>query len=624
MGDPISAWSTHGHTLRNKIELEKRRISYANLHYEDVKNRLNMVASPLNHTQKQPVGNKEVERGEIIRHMSVLPSFLDPAKATPDRALTFGVMDWGRLEKWRYQQLQCSPSSSNASPFFSADGSSPQSTRGQCSSPACQTPHRVTLQSHFNISSCLGDVDKFQDLKDASCYEKKTERKDCILYDSYATKLPVSELSIDTGNCRTRLSSLKGKMKIQNEVVSEPHTRNPCSTSGNNTPEKKRSSFCSTKSDLKTRFVSPVRRFSFSTKRDESPVSRKSMADNTCVSNRSPSSPLRRLLEPLFPLKATSSRKSTEIPREGSKIKAKAKLELSNCSEVISDGDLDRNDTIKAFFQTAVKNGRPLFTFAVENSNNILAATVRDLSSSEKDNNNHWIYTFFTVDEIKKKNGNWFSHSKKDKVHGYVPNMTAQMAVSNRSVSNFDTREFSLYRVDPNRVDELAGIVVKFSGNVEDEENQERFSTTVILPGGNHGVSSNGKPSPLIERWRSSGVCDCGGWDLGCRLRTLTNQVQSTRRSDSPTGQFELFFEGDVTNERRFFSLCPLKDAIFSTEYNSSLSPFQAFSICISVMDCRKSSQHTDSRTYVAKQVQDDPNPVRFASFPPLSPVGRV
>ncbi|XP_071720723.1 uncharacterized protein [Rutidosis leptorrhynchoides] len=597
MGHPISDRSTHNHALRNKIELEKRRNSYANLHYEDVKNRLNTSASPY-------MEKREIERGEIIRNMSILPSFLDPMKATPDRALSFGVMDWGRLEKWRYQHLQSSPSSSISSPFFSAHGSTPQSTRSQCCSPAPQTPHRVTLQSHFNTSSCLKNVNKFQDFKDAAFYKKKTEPEDCS----------ISELSVDMGNCQTKLSCLKGKMKIQNE----PRTRNSCSTSGNNTPDEKRSSFCSVKSDLKQRYVSPVRRFSFSKKRDESPVSRKSAVDNTFVSNRSSLSPLRRLIEPIFPL-----RKSTEIPRDGSKIKAKSRLDLSNYGEAIKNDDLDRNGTTKAFFQTAVKNGRLLFTFAVENDN-ILAATVRDLSSAEKDNNNRWIYTFFTVDEIKKKNGSWFSHSKKDKGDTFVPNMAAQMTVSTRSVSNCDTREFSLYRVDPNRVDELAGIVVKFSGNVVDEENQVKFSTTVILPGGKHGVSSNGRPSPLIERWRSGGGCDCGGWDLGCRLRTLTNQVQSSRRSDGLTDQFELFCEGDVTNERCFFSLRPLKDGIYSTEYNSSLSPFQAFSICISVIECRKSSQLTDSRTYVAKQVEDDSYPVRFASFPPLSPVGRV
>lgn len=86
---------------------------------------------------------------------------------------------------------------------------------------------------------------------------------------------------------------------------------------------------------------------------------------------------------------------------------------------------------------------------------------------------------------------------------------------------------------------------------------------------------------------------------------------------------FSSFSQGDNLNERSFFSLCPLKEGIYSVEYNSSLSVLQAFSICISVVECRKSTQDTESRTYIAKQV-DDLNPLSFASFPPLSPVGRV
>lgn len=40
---------------------------------------------------------------------------------------------------------------------------------------------------------------------------------------------------------------------------------------------------------------------------------------------------------------------------------------------------------------------------------------------------------------------------------------------------------------------------------------------TVVVPRGYHG----GRPSGLIERWRSGGCCDCGGWDLGCPIRVL-------------------------------------------------------------------------------------------------------
>ncbi|XP_076885987.1 uncharacterized protein LOC143535669 [Bidens hawaiensis] len=609
MGDPVPARSNHGQTLRNKFELERRRLSYTDFNYEDLKARLNMAASPSNQTEK--VGNKD----EIVRHMSNLPSYLETRKDT--KTLNFGVMDWEKLQKWQYQHLnKDSPSSSHSSPLFSTGGSTPWSTVGQRFSHSGQRPPKVTLQSHFNTSSCSRNVSKSQPF--------------------YPSKIQEPESLTDTQSYTTNSATLKGKMKIQDPFCNRTLDFDLSPTISHENSEiveksrsfeVKRSSFSSKIANLETgnvtpsklRSMSPMRRFSFSNiKRAESPISQKPATDinndSKSFSTRSQASPLRRLFEPLFQLKSTNSRQSTESPRRDSKVRANS---ISNLD--LKNETCEPTPTRQALFQSVIKNGRPLFTFAIENNNNILAATVRDLSSStEKDSSNHWIYTIFTVDEIKKKNISWLS--RKDKGPGYAPNVTAQMIVTNRSIYNSDTREFSLFRVDP--YDEQAAIVVKFSRN--EEENQERFSTTVILPGGNHGVSSNGKPSPLTDRWRSGGVCDCGGWDLGCRLRILTNQVQPSGRSNSPNGQFELFFQGDVMNKKPFFNLCPMKDGIFSVEYNSSVSPLQAFSMCISVVECRKSSQHQESTTYVAKRVANDPAPVRFASFPPLSPVGRV
>ncbi|XP_027365155.1 uncharacterized protein LOC113872090 isoform X2 [Abrus precatorius] len=48
-------------------------------------------------------------------------------------------------------------------------------------------------------------------------------------------------------------------------------------------------------------------------------------------------------------------------------------------------------------------------------------------------------------------------------------------------------------------------------------------STSILIPAGLHGGprTRNGGPSSLIERWRSGGHCDCGGWDEGCPLTVL-------------------------------------------------------------------------------------------------------
>ncbi|XP_076914096.1 uncharacterized protein LOC143572976 [Bidens hawaiensis] len=302
---------------------------------------------------------------------------------------------------------------------------------------------------------------------------------------------------------------------------------------------------------------------------------------------------------------------------QDSKIKENVKVDCSSSSA----------SRKQARFQMAVKNGRPLFTFTTDDKDNdLVAATVRNLTG--KDENDIWIYTFFTIQEVKKKKSGWLHHGNKDKEQDYLnlPNVIAQMKVSNSSITNCTTREFVLSAVDsgqPNRQildvqveNELAAIVVRFPRKEDEVKNQDSFSMTVILPGGHHSVPRKGEPSPLIERWRSGGRCDCDGWDIGCRLSILANKVHSYTRSNRHES-FDLFLQGDVINKRQFFSLSQVKDGMFSVDYNSSLPLLHAFSICISVIECRKSSRHVELRTCVAKQVDDD-------VYDSLLPVGRI
>lgn len=662
-------------------------------------------SSSSNHSQKQSDGSKQLETEEIVRYMSNLPSYLERGKPIQDRALSFGVMDWGRLEQWQYHHQKpgvvinnkYSPSSSNSSLLSSTGGSSLHSSSVQNSSHAARKPHQVTLRSHLNISP--EEISSKDSQVNHSSEKKTTNRsrpKSRVVKknDFYSQNIHESKSSDDTSSFQTASSSLssKGKKKIQedfqdpynatcdgtlldsnktlvlggkkyedfhsdlnsdipnsflfeNEVVNRKYSqneakskRNPRSASQIKTTEEKefiaslktsggkkgvvavskeRSSFSmSSKSAAPTSVTKTV---------ELPPVSQNSTKGGSTVSQRNNSSPLRRLLNPLFSSKATSVEKS----HEDLHIKAKVKMDLRNCKDIRVDNSCrNKSSTKQALFQMAIKNGRPLFTFAVENNIDILAATVRSLTG--KDDTNSWIYTFFTVHEVKKKKGGWLSHGTKGTNHGYLPNVTAQMTVTNRLISDCATREFVLSSANPGQTDnqileaqlekELAAIVVQFlKKKAEEEENQDCFSTTVILPGGHHSVPRKGEPSPLIERWQSGGVCDCGGWDVGCRLRTLTNTMQSVS-----SGKFELFFQGEVISERPFFSLSPLQEGIYSVEYNSSLSLLHAFSICISVMECRKSSDHSELRTYIAKQVDDDECPVTYASLPPVSPVGRV
>ncbi|XP_057509013.1 uncharacterized protein LOC130791751 [Actinidia eriantha] len=429
--------------------------------------------------------------------------------------------------------------------------------------------------------------------------------------------------------------------------------------------------------------------------------------NNDKPSGRSQSSPLRRLLDPLLKPKAANSQhpsekdptsvdrtcKSSNGRVESSAVQSgKVKLDLTSCKTISVDDSHHKkheSSTLQALLRIVIKNGLPLFTFAVDNNSDILAATMRKANASSK-NDNYWIYTFFTVHELKKKNG-WINHGGKGKSRSYIPNAIAQMTVSDprfsnlanhNSVDEVSIREFVLFALDLTKVeqrmsnlqtqtnDELAAIIVKVPKETSRSLNKygkpsnyvynpsaidgfrengscvrsKDLSAMVILPGGVHGLASKGKPSPLIERWKSGGLCDCGGWDMGCRLSVLSNQTKLARRSSkthNTADKFELFSQGEILEDTPVFSLSPFKEGIFSVEFNSSVSFLQAFSICIAVLNSREpyelselsklfEEKYSEESTVVvndgikaSSQVKPEV-PAIYASYPPLSPIGRV
>ncbi|KAL1827505.1 hypothetical protein ACET3Z_005917 [Daucus carota] len=419
--------------------------------------------------------------------------------------------------------------------------------------------------------------------------------------------------------------------------------------------------------------------------------------DQSNAASRDHFSPLKRLLIPLLKTKVGSPKFSEHSPRNSTTTRRfstsinerrglsdvhppRVKLDFSNLRnpgcDVSRRDTLQGPSTLQAYFQVSAKNDLPLFTFAVDNNSDALAATLR--KSSLRRNDPTWIYTFFSVHEMRRKSGGWLTQGSK--VKDYVPNVVAQMKVSELplsrlgehvSVDQLKTREFVLYAVDVRGTDhqicdtqpnhELAAIVVKFprkmitelngssqkvkvpsnSGDLQEDKfifgNQELFSTTVLLPGAIHGLPSKGEPSPLIERWLSGGQCDCGGWDLGCKVKVLGNN------NHNPNSHFELFSQYQEKSEQAtpFFMLSSLKNGVFSVKFNSTLSLLQAFSICVAVFDSMKPSELQQPYNFSEEKLAEEATmpedcglstpklvefslPARFASQPPHTPVERV
>ncbi|KAA8518970.1 hypothetical protein F0562_016256 [Nyssa sinensis] len=408
------------------------------------------------------------------------------------------------------------------------------------------------------------------------------------------------------------------------------------------------------------------------------------------VHNRARSSSLRWLLDPLLKPKAAN-------PHLSSKTVGPLKENLNSSTfrpESLQDKKHEAS-TIEALVQLTIKNGFPLFKLVVDKNSDTLAATMKKLTTSAGKDDSSWIYTFYSVYEIKKKSGSWINQGHKKKGCGFGYNIIGQMKVSSSHFPDlivqsfkdqFAVRECVLYGVDLRQADqeapefmpmrELAAIVIKIPGkNSNDNKEQSNkgvdftrrgitgclwedrndwnkgkiansSSTIVILPGGIHSLPNKGKPSPLVNRWRTGGSCDCGGWDVGCELRILTSQDQSCKHSGPSTpcstpDHLDLFAEGEAQENRPIFSLAPFKKGIYSVEFETSISLLQAFSICIASISSQKSFDISEvNNLSEAKLLQESAFtrcdrlkspmlvqgevPAKFVPSPPPSPIGRV
>ncbi|KAJ4911070.1 hypothetical protein Rs2_05691 [Raphanus sativus] len=349
-------------------------------------------------------------------------------------------------------------------------------------------------------------------------------------------------------------------------------------------------------------------------------VSSVSEKDTTTTSH------LRRFLEPLLKQRATHSGDSVDGPRgEGV---PRIKLGITGCRSVnVNDSAHEKkvgSSMVRAVLQVTVKNNQPLFRFAVNKETDIIAATQKKMGSSEEGECIS-VYTFFSIKDHK-RNSSWLNQRGRGQTHGLISNVVAQMRVSSSLLSG-SIREFVLFSVELDQEsaeksdlqlkNELAAIIVKMprwfstvqdhnaidkevKDHIKDRVFEQDISATVILQSGVHSMPHKGGPSSLIQRWRTGGSCDCGGWDMGCNLRILTNQhnfscKNSTASSNSPSSSnpFELFFLGEEAEEHPFLSYKPIKEGIYSVVYDSSLSQLQAFSICMALAESRKMSELT-------------------------------
>ncbi|XP_038991679.1 uncharacterized protein LOC120114979 [Hibiscus syriacus] len=112
-------------------------------------------------------------------------------------------------------------------------------------------------------------------------------------------------------------------------------------------------------------------------------------------------------------------------------------------------------------------------------------------------------------------------------------------------------------------------------------------SMDILVPAGIHGGprTRNGGPSNLIDRWRTGGRCDCGGWDLGCPLTVLEGRsskergLPSTDTSDA-SKPFDVFVQGSKHGSP-MLRIAHVHDELYFVHFQSTLSALQSFSIAV-------------------------------------------
>lgn len=127
-------------------------------------------------------------------------------------------------------------------------------------------------------------------------------------------------------------------------------------------------------------------------------------------------------------------------------------------------------------------------------------------------------------------------------------------------------------------------------------------SMDALIPAGIHGGqrTRNGGPSSLIERWRSGGHCECGGWDLGCPLTVLKSGPSKggSPATDMPEDckLFDFSIQGPEHGSPTL-RMTNVHDGLYLIHFQSALSALQSLAIAVAYI-------HTQSPTFRPKNVQ--------------------
>ncbi|KAG6580507.1 hypothetical protein SDJN03_20509, partial [Cucurbita argyrosperma subsp. sororia] len=543
MGSSLELGKSSSHRHNSKCPVRPRSDLYC------VSTKGTNIARETSYRQANRVEQSPIGEDEVVRHMSNLPAYLLHTRRVEnlqDKVLNVGVLDWTRLQNWKHHHIRC--------PTRAKDVAS-------CSNTAIKG--RKKLQRNYTSSSLQGNVSNLMQQKERTKRSGGTMSYSEIFSPPgilFSSECPLPSLA-DVNN------PMMGRM--QHPLLCHTTAQLSClRPSGGKQTEKGESDIkltgCPGSSDTnKSGLV---------------------MSENTSCPHSSDRKkiPFKRLMKPILKHKSSNP----QHPIEGNV------NSLGRCPTGVGSAHDKKHaeSPMQGLLQFTIMNGFPLFKLLVDTNRNVLVATAKDLTPCGKNGAaGQSCYTFYLVNEIKSKTSGWKRPGNRDRSYGYACNVIGQMQMnSDYEYSNGKCiTESILFGVEMRPEDpesaiimknrELAAIVLKVptenskhdgqqSCNVLIENGMKFLSEdngVVILPGDVHGSPSSGQPSTLINRWSSGGVCDCGGWDIGCKLRVLSIPNKLITSKACPVSKcLQLFVQGDE-QDKPIFSMTPLKGGFF-------------------------------------------------------------
>ncbi|KAM0030070.1 hypothetical protein Hdeb2414_s0018g00532981 [Helianthus debilis subsp. tardiflorus] len=299
------------------------------------------------------------------------------------------------------------------------------------------------------------------------------------------------------------------------------------------------------------------------------------------------------------------------------------RFKKDSCSSIVSSSSFSCSspDHVNGVLRLVNKNHMPYFEFVVKNPHDVLVA-----KTSKTENSNNWEYTFHNSQHKRKVNAK--DHKSKDLMKVGQMQVSCYLCTELVNADNLMVTEFVLYDLaqpkksapheskestDESKVNadlESAAIVIQFPSekreslkcNRADMKNDDLFNfsqvklenieparVSVVIPSANHGLPSDESrgPSPLLDRWRLGGGCDCGGWDIGCPLIVLDDRnIQKVETFKQPV---KLFLKGNKENTPAL-TMKMTEEGQYAVDFHTQLTSLQAFSVCVAILHSTETS----------------------------------